>query len=399
MDITYSEVTVRELVDGYREDDETNSVIAMGGRLVVRPEYQRQFVYEGKDAAAVVNTIMRGFPLGIMYFANLDDQNGAQFEVLDGQQRIISICRYAQQKSAISVKVPTPTGGFNYVNFANLSHEHQEAILDYRMKVYVCTGTDKEKLDWFEVINIAGKKLEKQELKSAIYHGPWVTDAKSLFVRKGCAAQKNWAEYLSGDQDRQKWLETILRWAADADGLSGKNAIDQYMQTHRFDNNADELWNYFERVMRWTTATFDIYRTQMAQVDWGILYNRFGKIHYDSKDMEKRIATLMEDEEITKPAGIYAYVLDGDERNLSLRQFIKKEKRIMFERQGHRCPLCGPEKEYSIGKMAADHIIPWSQGGKTVIADVDDPLKPNNTQNGNNGQMLCTIHNLQKSNK
>lgn len=402
MDITYSEITVRELVDGYKEYDDTNSVIAMGGRLVVRPEYQRQFVYEEKDASAVVNTVMQGFPLGIMYFAKLDGKNDADYEVLDGQQRIISICRYAQMRSAISVKVPTPTGGFNFVNFANLSYEHQEQILNYKIKVYICVGTDKEKLDWFEVINIAGKALEKQELRSAIYHGPWVTDAKSLFVRTGCAAQKGWGKYISRgkeSQRRQKWLEIVLKWASDADGMTGKNAVDEYMQAHRFDDNADALWDYFERVMRWSTAIFTEYRKQMSQVEWGFLYNKFCNNYYDPKDMEKRVAALMEDEEIGKPAGIYAFVLDGDERNLSLRQFGEKDKRVMFERQGGACPLCKPDQKYSIAKMAADHIIPWSQGGRTFIAHVDDPLKPNNTQNGNNGQMLCTIHNLQKSNR
>lgn len=399
MDIRYTVIAVRDLVNGFVEDDETNSVTAMGGRLVVRPEYQRQFVYNEKDSEAVVFTVMRGFPLGIMYFAKLDEKNDADYEVLDGQQRIISICRYAQKKSAMSVKVPTATGGFNIVNFANLSQEHQDKILDYRMKVYICEGTDQEKLEWFEVINIAGKNLEPQELRSAIYHGPWVTDAKSLFVRKGCAAQKGWSKYLSGKQDRQKWLETVLRWTADADGKTGKNALNEYMQEHRFDNDANALWDYFERVMRWATAIFTTYRKQMSQVDWGILYNKFHSNFYDPVDMEKRVAKLMADEEVGRPVGIYSYVLDGVERNLSLRDFSDQDKRIMFERQGGICLACGLGKKYAINKMAADHIIPWSEGGRTFIATLDDPLRINNTQNGNNGQMLCTAHNMQKSNK
>lgn len=396
-------VRVRDLVQGFIEDDETNSVTAWDGKLIVRPEYQRQFVYNDKETAAVINTVLNQYPLGIMYFAKLEEGSGdAEYEVMDGQQRIISICRYAQEKSAMSVKLPTAKGGFNAVNFANLAKERKEALLDYELMVYVCEGTEAEKLEWFEVINIAGKKLEDQELRSAIYHGPWVTDAKSAFVRPNCAAQKGWKQYMDGDQKRQKWLETVMKWAADAEGFKDKkddDAISQYMRTHRFDENADALWDYFEHVMNWATGVFTVYRKEMKKVDWGFLYNKFGKNYYDASDMEKRVAELMADDEIegAGKSGIYAYLLDGEEKHLNLRQFSDTEKRVMYERQKGICPGCS--EHFEIGKMHGDHIVPWSEGGKTRVEDIDDPTKLNNTQNGNNGQMLCTGCNLKKSNK
>jgi len=397
MKITPIAITVRDLVEGFVEDDVTNSVTAMGGRLIVRPDYQREFVYNDKEAEAVVRTAMKRYPLGVMYFAKLEDGAGAEYEVLDGQQRIISLCRYCKPKSAMSVRIPTPSGGYNAVNFSNLPKTKQEALLDYPLNVYVCEGKVDDKLEWFEVINVAGKALSKQELRSAIYHGPWATDAKSLFVRSGCAAQKAWARYMNGDRKRQVWLETVIGWAADAEGIVDEKPIDRYMQLHRFDANADELWNYFERVMRWTTATFTCYRKEMSKIDWGILYNKYKDTYFDAVDMEKRVAALMKDGEIERQEGIYYYVFDGKEKHLSLRQFTETEKRVMYERQGGVCLLC--RDRFEIEKMQGDHIVPWSEGGKTRVEDVDDPLLPNNTQNGNNGQMLCTPCNIAKSNK
>ena len=381
MNITPTTMKVRDVIAGFVEDNATNSVTSMDGKLIVRPEYQRQFVYTPKESGAVIRTVLNGFPLGLMYFARVADTD--TYEVLDGQQRIISLGRFAREKGSDSVLIPDATGsGFNATNFNGLFDESKQAILDYELTVYVCEGTEKEKLSWFEVINIAGKELTKQELRSAIYHGPWVTDAKSAFVRHGCAAYKSWRKYLSGKMDRQYWLETAISWAANADGVTGKDAVDVYMQDHRNDKNADELWKYFEMVMRWATSVFTTYRNEMKGQPWGELYEAHHEKYRDAAKMEERVKELMSDDEVTSKRGIYAYVLDGDERHLNLRQFTTAQKREMYERQKGVCPLCG--KHYAFEDMDGDHVTPWCRGGKTEVS---------------NGQMLCRKCNHHKSDK
>ena len=221
MIINMMKLPIRDLIQGYSEDDSTSRVRAWGGKLDVRPEYQREFVYADDKRDAVINTIMKNFPLNIMYFV---DRKDGTYEVLDGQQRIISICRYATNK--FSVKIPAATGGYNTVNYPNLFDEDRDRFLDYELQVYICEGTDKEKLEWFEIINIAGETLANQEIRNAIYHSAWLTDAKSAFSRRNCAAYKNYGKYLNGDYIRQAFVETAFRWAADADGIVGKDAVE-----------------------------------------------------------------------------------------------------------------------------------------------------------------------------
>lgn len=376
MKINMVKVPVKELIQNYSEDDQTSRVRAWGGKLDVRPEYQREYVYSDDKRDAVINTILKGFPLNIMYFV---DRKDGTYEVLDGQQRIISICRYAMNQ--FSVKIPSASGGFNTVNRPNLFDEDAKKFEDYELQVYICEGTDKEKLEWFQIINIAGEELETQEIRNAIYHSAWLTDAKSLFSRRNCVVNKKYGKYLSGDYIRQKFLETAFTWHADYEGITGKDAVVDYMQQHRQDKNADELWRYFESVFDWVESTFGKFDKTMKGVKWGLLYNQHKDDKLDVGDIQKRIPELMADKEVQKKSGIYEYLLTGEEKVLSLRTFDEDEKLTMYHRQGGKCAICG--KPFDIKDMHGDHVKPWSKGGRTTI---------------DNGQMLCVTCNLAKSN-
>ena len=377
MEINETRLRIGDLIEGYYEDDSTSKVIAWGGKLDVRPEYQREFVYAEKQRDAVINTVLNGFPLNIMYFV---DRLDGTYEVLDGQQRIISICRYA--KNMFSVKLPAATGGFNTVNYPNLFDDQLEDFLDYELHVYVCEGTEREKLDWFQVINIAGMTLENQEILNAVLHSAWLTDAKSAFSRRNCAANKNYGKYMNGDYIRQKFLETAFRWNAYYEGITGKVAIVQYMQKHRQDKNADALWKYFEDVFAWVQATFGSYDKSMKGVEWGYLYNEHKDDNLDLVELQRRVKELMADDEVQKKSGIYEYLLTGEKKVLNLRTFSERDKITMYNRQQGLCAICG--KPFSMKEMHADHIKPWSKGGLTELS---------------NGQMLCVNCNLAKSDK
>lgn len=380
MVINHMTLRVGDLVQGYREDDQTSRVVAWGGKLDVRPEYQREYVYEDAQRDAVINTVLQGFPLNIMYFV---DRKDGSYEVLDGQQRIISICRFATNH-ALSVKLPSKTlpGQFNTVNFPNLFDEQIKAFNDYALDVYICEGTEEEKIDWFQVINIAGEKLEKQEILNAVLHSAWLTDAKSAFSRRNCAASRFYGKYLNGDCIRQKFLETAFRWAADAEGITGNDAVRTFMQKHRQDENADALWKYFEDVFRWVGRVFGKYDKSMKGVEWGLLYNRHKDDVLDPDAVQARVADLMADNEVQRNSGIYEYILTGNERTLNLRAFDRDEKLTMYHRQGGKCAICG--LPFDISEMHGDHVIPWSKGGRTTL---------------DNGQMLCEKCNLRKSDK
>ena len=362
MEVTQRIVTVRELAEGYYNDEE-EGVVAYDELLNVRPPYQREFVYKDKQRDDVIRSVLAGFPLSVFYWATTPD---GRFEMLDGQQRTMSICEYVDGAFSVDER-----------GFHNLEADERQAILDYELIVYVCDGTDSEKLRWFQVINIAGEKLTDQELRNAVYSGPWVSDARRYFSKTAGAAYQLASGYMNGEPIRQAYLETVIGWAADRDGAKSVNA---YMAAHQHDADATPLWNYFRKVVRWVEKIFPTYYKQMKGLNWGELYNRYHEAHDGSEPLGDRVAELMADEEVTSKRGIFEYVLGGDESKLSIRTFDESVRVEAYERQGHRCAICG--KEMDLKDMHADHIEPWSRGGRTV---------PENCQ------MLCTTCNLKKS--
>ena len=363
MKIELHKISVRKVIAGYKDSNE-EGVVAYGGKLDIRPKYQREFVYNGKQRDAVIETIKNGFPLNVMYWVKTDEGN---YEVMDGQQRTISVGQYINSDFSLNDRF-----------FHNLTDEEQKLILDYELMIYFCEGTDKEKLDWFKIINIAGEKLTDQELRNAVYTGPWLSDAKLKFSKSNCAAYllaNDSGQLVSGSPIRQEYLETALSWIND-----GK--IEDYMAKHQHDANANELWNYFQNVIEWVRKIFTNYRREMNSVEWGELYNEFKDKKLNSGKLEGEINELMQDEDVTKKSGIYPYVLTRQEKYLSIRAFTDKMKREAYERQKGICVKC--KKHFEIEEMEADHITPWHEGGKTI---------------SKNCQMLCKQDNRTKSGK
>jgi len=354
---------IREVLAGFSDSAE-EGVTAFHGKLDIRPKYQREFVYKEKQRDAVLDTVRNGFPLNVMYWMVREDGG---FEVLDGQQRTISIGQYV-------------SGDFSLNNrfFHNLTKEEQVSILEYELMIYFCEGTDRERLDWFRIINIAGEKLTEQEIRNAVYTGPWLSDAKLRFSKSNCAAYllaNDGGQLLSGSPIRQEYLETCLSWI-------NLGEIEDYMAKHQHDLDSLKLWNYFQDVIGWVRKTFLVYRKEMANVAWGPLFNQFKAAKLNASILEQRIAELMQDEEVTKKSGIYEYVLTKNDRALNIRSFTDKMKREVYEKQKGICPKC--LKFYPLEKMEADHIKLWSEGGKTI---------PDNCQ------MLCIDDHREKSSK
>lgn len=364
MRIEERKVTVREVAAGYHDDAE-EGVGGFGGRLDIRPPYQREFVYRDAQRDEVVRTVMRGLPLNVMYWVDRGEGRDPRYEVLDGQQRTISVCSYVSGGYAV-----------DDMYFRNQPDDIQRRILDYELVVYVCRGTDSEKLDWFRIVNIAGERLTDQELRNAVYAGLWVSDAKRRFSRTGCPAGQVAGDYLKGSSIRQEYLETAISWAAGADGTT----IEGYMAAHQDDPTAQALWSHFRSVIDWTKSVFPVYRREMKGLPWGPWYDaNHGRRDLDPTALEARVSALMADEDVTRKAGVYAYLLDGDERHLSIRAFDKRTRRAAYERQSGRCAVCGRQVDFD--RMHADHIVPWSRGGHTT---------PDNCQ------MLCRECNLRK---
>ena len=360
MNIELKEITVRELTKGY-EDNEEGGVIGFGGKLDIRPPYQREFIYTDRQRDAVIDRITKDFPFNVMYWAVRVDGN---FEVIDGQQRTISVSQFVEGDFA-----------FNNRFFHNLQKDEQEQILDYKLMVYLCSGTDSEKLEWFKTINIAGEKLTDQELRNAVYSGSWVSDAKRYFSKNGCAAYGLGGDYMTGSPIRQDYLETTIKWISN-------DAIESYMAKNQHEPNANELWLYFQAVISWVKAVFPKYRKEMSGIQWGDLYNEFKDQKYDSKKLETEITKLMMDEDVQNKKGIYTYVLTRKEKYLNIRAFSPNQKREAYERQKGICVVC--KEHFELNEMEADHIDPWHSGGKTTAE---------------NCQMLCREDNRRKSGK
>jgi len=361
MKIELKEVTIKELSKDFLDNQE-EGVVGYGGKLDIRPPYQREFIYSDKQRNLVINTVFKNFPLNVFYWAVKKD--GA-YEVIDGQQRTISICQYIN-------------GDFAYEDryFHNLQDDEQEKILNYKIMVYFCSGTDSEKLDWFKTINIAGEQLTDQELRNAVYSGSWVSDAKRYFSKTGCPAYAIASDYMSGTPIRQDYLETAIKWISN-------NDIEEYMGKHQDDPTAINLWNYFQSVISWVDASFTNKRKKfMKGVPWGELYNEFQNTNINPSKIEEEIAQLILDDDVTNKKGIYSYVLTRNEKYLSIRAFSDAMKQKVYELQKGICVECN--EEFPLSEMEADHITPWHAGGKT---------------NQENCQLLCKEDNRKKSGK
>jgi hypothetical protein len=370
MDIQEHDVTIRELIDGYIDNQE-DGVFGYHGKLNIRPAYQRELVYTEEKQKDVMRSVRSGFPLNVMYFMENDD---GTYELLDGQQRTLSICRYCDNQYSLDYDGQPKL-------FHNLSPEVREEVLDYKIKVYFCKGTVDERKKWFEIINFKGEALTHQELLNAIYSGPWVTDAKRYFSKTGCVAYQLGNDYLFNKTAiRQDIFETALKWIANSENID----YEEYMAIHEHDDNAEPLWEYFKAVIEWVKEVFgcpENYRKPMKKVEWGLLYNKYHQNKYDSKVMEEKVAELINNYEVSRDQGVYEFVFDGEVKHLNIRTFDDRTKNAAYKKQKGICPIC--KKHFDYEEMQGDHWIPWSKGGATV---------PENCK------MLCVACNIQKSN-
>ena len=368
MKVKLHHITIRELVNGY-ENREDEGVVGYGGILDIRPPYQREFIYSTEKQRAVIDTIFKNFPLNILYWVKRDD---GTFEVMDGQQRTLSICEY--YSCNFSIEKDGFTKGYD-----NLTDKEQKKFLDYKLMVYFCEGNDYEKLEWFRTINIAGEDLSDQEMRNAVYNGTWVNDAKRWFSKKfaGCPAYQIGNKYIGSSVkiNRQDLLELAIKWIS-------KGNINEYMRTHQNYKDASELWEYYKNVIEWVQNIFGEPRKEMKGLAWGEYYNDYKDKNLDIEVIQQKVDELMQDEEIENKKGIYLYVLDGKERHLNLRQFPDSIRRTVYEKQQGKCHIC--QKECKIEEMEADHWKPWHKGGKTEIK---------------NCRMLCSDCNSEKSGK
>lgn len=397
-------LTVRELVEGYYEDTKTGHVESYGGKLDIHPPYQRSFIYEQEKQQAVITSIMNGFPLSVMYWAKSDD---GSYELMDGQQRTVSICKFYNGEQFISLPDKV-SGKPRPVTFEDFDEGQRKAFLNYPLSIYICDGTESEKMDWFRIINISGIRLTDQEMRNAVYASPWVTDAKRYFSDlkgQGWASEGHnynghtYGDYVDADGGihsekesavvRQKLMEIVISWAVDRynreNNLSGKETktIDDYMQMHKQDPNATALWRYYEDVMEWVRETFPKYRKIMKGVSWGILYNEYHEHtpeHADEK-VNQILELDAEEDAVSNPKEVYHAVLADDMKYLNARAFSNADKLWAYKKQDGVCPYC--HKHFDDPKdMQADHIVPWSKGGKTDRSNL---------------QMLCSACNLKKS--
>ena len=362
MKIDLKKITVRELSEKYTDNNE-DGVTGYGGKLDIRPIYQREFVYKEEQRKAVIDTVIQGFPINVMYWSVRE--NDKKFEIIDGQQRTVSICQYI-------------AGDFSYNEryFANLQDDEKNKILDYELMIYMCSGKDSERLKWFETINIAGEELTPQEIRNAVYSGTWVTDAKKYFSKRGCVASAIADDYMRGSAIRQEYLETAIKWVS-------KNKVTDYMAKHQDYKNADSLRRHFDAVIEWIETTFPNKRSKLMQkVNWGPLYDKYKNVKLNPKKIENEIVKLLLDEDIGKQDGVYPYILTRNEKYLSIRVFSEQIKRRAYERQKGVCKICN--EHFELSEMEADHKKPWSKGGRTIES---------------NCQMLCKDDNNEKSGK
>ena len=381
-----TDLTVDDICRGFVYNElEGKGLFGWDGKLVIQPEYQRNYIYaDGKKDVAVIDSLLKGYPLGLIYFVKVGDD---RYEVLDGQQRITSFGRFVRGKFPVVDAEGMP----HY--FDGLNAEEQERILGSKLTIYVCEGAETEIKEWFKTINIAGVPLVEQELLNAIYSGPFVTAAKEVFSNSGNSEMQKWKCYVAGDEQRQKILETALKWVSGGE-------VQDYMGRHRFDKDCRELKAYFTSVIDWIDGVFKGVKDEMCGLEWGRLYETYRKTAYNPERVWRRVEELYGDEFVTDRRGIFEYILGGEKetRLLNVRVFSDKEKKQVYARQTadaekrgvSNCPLCAVGHEASakriwkIGEMDADHVTAWSKGGATDIS---------------NCQMLCKTHNRAKGNR
>lgn len=370
MTIKQIEVTVGDIARGYINNEE-QGVRGYGGQLDIRPPYQREFIYNENEQQAVISTVLKGYPLNVMYWVRRSEDAECPYEVMDGQQRTLSLCEYVDGKFA-----------YDFKNFFNQPADIQKIILDYPLTIYLCEGEPSEKLEWFKTINIAGKPLNEQEINNAVYAGPFVTDAKRHFSKSNCGAYRLGKDLVNGTPIRQEFLKKALEWMAEHETREGKpQSVVGYMAEHQHDPNANNLWTYFQNVLNWTITNFDLkkFKKIMKGLNWALYYDKYHSTTLDTADLASRISKLILDSDVQKQMGIIPYVLTGDERHLDLRSFPEDIKLAVWEKQHHICPSC--QKEFDYEFMEGDHITPWREGGRTVIE---------------NCQMLCRECNRRK---
>lgn len=380
MEITRKSITIRELCEGYVNESETqieDAVKAYGGKLCVRPAFQRAFVYDKKQENAVIDTAMKGFPLNIMYWV---DNGDGTYDCLDGQQRTISLCNFVSGVSSFSAEWFNG-GKKNYIHtIQRIDPDMYERFMNYELEVYICRGAKSERMEWFRTINIAGEELYPQELRNANYVSPWLTDAKRYFSKASssstakCPAERIGGQYTNKNANRQEILAQVISWFI---GSTEDADICQYMEDHINDPDASELWNYFNSIIDWINEIFPgVYDKGMASVNWGALYNQYGEDDLDPDDICAKFDELIEfkasKELDISVAKIVEYCITRDEKLLKHRQFSEPQRSTLYNRQKGICPDCG--QHFLKADMHAHHIVPWYNGGLTEIS---------------NGVMLC----------
>ncbi len=381
-----TELTVREICEGFVYNElEGKGLFGLSGKLVIQPEYQRNYIYaDGKKDVAVIDSVLKRYPLGLIYFNKVSDE---KFEVLDGQQRITSLGRFVTGKFSIK----DDNGMEQY--FDGLDAEVQKLIMDTKLLIYECEGAEPEIKEWFRTINIAGVPLNQQEIRNAVYSGPFVTMLKEEFSNSQNAHIQKWSAYISGAVNRQEFLECALDWVS-------KGNIDAYMSLHRRDNNINEVKTYFNSVIDWVSAVFKDVESEMRGLEWGRLYELYHKQPYNPNTVSELVHKLYADPYVKNRKGIFEYILGGckDTKLLDVRVFDDATKRAVYDSQTKlakekgisNCPHCAighdadKQKIWALKEMDADHVAAWSKGGATDIK---------------NCQMLCKTHNRAKGNR
>jgi len=381
-------ITVKEICDGFVYNElEGKGLFGLSGKLTIQPEYQRNYIYAsdgGKKEMAVIQSVLKGYPIGLIYFNKVSDSN---LEVLDGQQRITSLGRFVSDKFAIK----DANGMEQY--FGGMAKDKQTKILETKLLIYECEGTESEIKEWFKTINIAGVPLNDQELLNAVYSGPFVTLGKAEFSNSQNANIQKWSAYVSGSANRQEFLECALDWVS-------KGNIGDYMSRHRFDKDINELKKYFNSVIDWVSSVFTDVESEMRGLEWGRLYEAYHKKAYNPARVSAEIQKLYADSYVKNRKGIFEYILGGsvDTKLLEVRVFDEATKKAVYAQQTAKaekkgesnCPLCAighdanKSKIWSFSEMDADHVSAWSKGGKSDIK---------------NCQMLCKTHNRAKGNR